>query len=208
MEVAILLYEGMTALDAVGPYEVLRLMPGATTRTVAGRVGPVRTDSGLALLHAEQTYEEVTAPDILVVPGASEPRPALADAALLEWVRGVHQTTRWTTSVCSGSLILGAAGLLKGLRATTHWMALDALARFGAVPVSERFVREGKIITAAGVSAGIDMALSVAAEECGEEVARAIQLAVEYDPHPPFDSGSPAKATPAAVEMVRTRQIF
>lgn len=206
MKVAILLYEGLTALDAVGPYEVLALVPGVEISFVAQEAGPKRTDSGFLALTADRTFAQVPRPDIVVVPGSSShTAEAMGDAATIDWLRAAHETSQWTTSVCSGALILGAAGLLLGLRATTHWWALPHLARFGAEPVSERVVREGKIITAAGVSAGIDMALRLAAEIAGADVAQQIQLIMEYDPQPPFDSGSVAKARRETVEAAERR---
>lgn len=208
MEVAILLFERFTALDAVGPYEVLRSIPGATVKFVAKEPGPKRTDAGSLSVVADYALAEVTAPAILVVPGGPGQTALMDDGPVLDWIRQVHSTSRWTTSVCTGSLILGAAGLLKGLRATTHWLAYDMLRSLGAEPVHDRVVIEGKIITAAGVSSGIDMALTLAAREAGEAVAQAIQLGIEYDPQPPFDAGSPRKAPAEVVEMVRGRSRF
>jgi transcriptional regulator GlxA family with amidase domain len=194
MEIAIPLYDRFTALDAVGPYEVLWRVPGARVRWVAAEAGPYATDRGLQLV-AEATLDEVPAPDVLVVPGGTGTRDALGDDRLVEWIRAAHQTSTWTTSVCTGALLLGAAGVLDGLRATTHWAYLDALAAYGAQPVSdERVVEQGKVVTSAGVSSGIDMALALAAGIAGEDVAQAIQLRIEYDPQPPFDAGSTAKA--------------
>jgi putative intracellular protease/amidase len=198
MDIAILLYEGLTALDAIGPYEVLSLLPGAEIRFVAKEAGPKRTDNRFLALTADYTFADVTQPDIIVVPGSSTSTLApMADGATLDWLRAAHEATQWTTSVCSGALILGAAGLLKGKRATTHWVALKYLAKFGAEAVSERVVEQGKIITAAGVSAGIDMALYLAGKIAGAETAQAIQLMIEYDPQPPFDTGSIEKASTA-----------
>jgi transcriptional regulator GlxA family with amidase domain len=204
-QVAILLYDRMTALDAIGPYEVLRSLPGVRVRFVARHAGLITPDSGLHMLNAEAGLADVTSADVLVVPGGDASGP-MRDPAILQWVRDIHETTTWTTSVCLGSMILGAAGLLKGRRATTHWIAMDALPRVGAEPVNERVVRDGKIITAAGVSSGIDMALSLVALTDGEEMARTVQLVIEYDPRPPFDSGAKAKATSTTIE--RARQII
>jgi transcriptional regulator GlxA family with amidase domain len=199
LDVVILLYDRMTALDAIGPYEVLRSVPGVRVRFVAKQAGLITPDSGLAMLNAEAGIADVTSADVLVVPGG-DPAGPMRDPAILEWVRNIHETTKWTTSVCVGSMILGAAGLLKDRRATTHWIAMDRLPALGARPVNERVVRDGKIITAAGVSSGIDMALSLVAITHGEEMARTIQLFIEYDPQPPFDSGSRDKAAPATVQ--------
>ena len=203
MEIAILLYEQMTALDAIGPYEVLGGMPGARVRFVAREKGIKRTDSGYALLNAEYSLDDVAAADIVLVPGSSYPQATMKDSAVLAWLRQAHTQSKWTTSVCTGSMILGAAGLLQGLRATTHWLALETLSTFGAEPVKERFVRDGKVITAAGVSAGIDMALNLVAMECGEAVAQGIQLMLEYDPQPPFSCGSVDTAPPEIVARLR-----
>jgi putative intracellular protease/amidase len=204
MNVAILLYEGLTALDAIGPYEVLILLPEARVQFVAKQAGAVRTDSGALALVADYSFADVASADVVVVPGSSNStRAAMEDQATLEWLRAIHETTQWTTSVCSGALILAAAGLLKGLKATTHWVALENLRAFGAEPVQERVVRQGKIVTAAGVSAGIDMALYLAGEIAGAEVAQTIQLIIEYDPQPPFDAGSTAKAPTVVVEAAR-----
>jgi transcriptional regulator GlxA family with amidase domain len=209
MDIAILVYDRFTALDAVGPYEVLSRLPGATAAFVAPRPGPVANDSGTLTLVAERGIDEVAAPDIVVVAGGPGEVAARAGDAV-DWLRGVHPTTQWTTSVCTGSLILGAAGLLRGLRATTHWLAIEELRSLGAEPVEERVVVEEshRIVTAAGVSAGIDMALTLAARIAGDAVAQAIQLGIEYDPQPPFDSGSPAKAPSAIVELLRSRSRF
>lgn len=208
MNIAILLYEGITALDAIGPYEVLSLLPDAKVQFVAKEVGAKRSDNKFLALVADYSFADVTAPDIIVVPGSSTSTLApMADSETLDWLRTAHATTRWTTSVCSGALILGAAGLLKGKRATTHWIALKHLAKFGAEAASERIVHEGKIITAAGVSAGIDMALYLAGEIAGAETAQAIQLLIEYDPQPPFDAGSVEKAT-ASVHRAAERQLM
>jgi putative intracellular protease/amidase len=208
MEIAILIFDRLTALDAIGPYEVLRSMPDSRVRFVSLAAGPVRTDAGSLALVADYALEDVTAPDILVVPGGPGQAALMEDDRVLDWVRRVHETTRWTTSVCTGSLVLAGAGLLKGLRATTHWLAMDVLRGLGAEPTHERVVRQGKIITAAGVSSGIDMALRLVALEQGEETAQAIQLMIEYDPQPPFDAGSPEKAPPAIVERLRSRSRF
>jgi transcriptional regulator GlxA family with amidase domain len=201
MEIAIPLYDRFTALDAVGPYEVLWRVPGARVRWVGAEARPYATDRGLQLV-AEATLDDVPAPDVLLVPGGTGTRDALGDERLVEWIRAAHATSTWTTSVCTGALLLGAAGVLDGLRATTHWAYLDALAAYGAEPVAdERVVEQGKVVTSAGVSSGIDMALTLAARIAGEEAAQAIQLRIEYDPRPPFDTGSTAKA-PARIRAL------
>jgi len=201
MQVAFALYERFTALDAVGPYEVFNVIPGWEPVFIAERAGPVRTDFGHLALTADKALEEVPAPDILVVPGGVGSRDP-GHAALVEWIRAAHETSTWTTSVCTGSLLLGAAGVLDGLRATSHWLYHDRLRELGAEPAPERVVRDGKVMTAAGVSAGIDMALELVALEAGPEVAQAAQLVIEYDPQPPFDAGSPTKAPQPIVELV------
>lgn len=203
MKIAILLFERITALDAIGPYEVLSRLPGADLVFVGEKTGVVRTDNKRLGLAVDQAVEDVSSADILVVPGGFGEEDVRKRPHMIEWVRAIDAGTRWTTSVCTGSLILGAAGLLRGLRATTHWASLERLRQFGAEPTLERVVEQGKIITAAGVSSGIDMALRLAAKIAGEDVAKAIQLSIEYDPQPPFDCGSPAKAPERIVSMVR-----
>jgi transcriptional regulator GlxA family with amidase domain len=206
--IAILLYDRLTALDAIGPYEVLSRLPGANVTFVAAEPGPVHTDNGMLALLAERSIADVPRPDIVLVPGGPGEVSARAGGPALEWLRGAHETTAWTTSVCTGSLILASAGLLAGKRATSHWLALEKLRELGAEPVTERVVFDGKVVTAAGVSAGIDMALALVARIAGEQVAKAIQLGIEYDPQPPFDAGSPRTAPPAIVELLRDRSRF
>jgi transcriptional regulator GlxA family with amidase domain len=201
MKIAILLYEKLAALDAVGPYEVLRCVPGWEVEFVGTRKGEVRAEGGLGL-SVDLTLEEATDPDVVLVPGGEGSEAVAADESVLSWLRAVDERTRWTTSVCTGSSILGAAGLLRGKRATSNWLYLDQLPGFGAEPVGGRFVEDGKTITAAGVTAGIDMALHLVGREAGPEVAQAVQLGIEYDPDPPFDCGSPEKAPDAIVEAV------
>jgi transcriptional regulator GlxA family with amidase domain len=202
MQIALLLYPGFTSLDIIGPYDVLRSTPGSEPVFVAEEPGPVRDESGSLALMADQPLAEVSRPEIVVVPGGFGTRRLLKHEPLLTWLRSVHQTTTWTTSVCTGSLLLAAAGLLDGTRASTHWLARDTLGSLGAQPVAERVVREGKIITAAGVSAGIDMALRLVALIHGEAAAQAVQLGIEYDPHPPFAAGSPESAPAEVVDAV------
>jgi putative intracellular protease/amidase len=203
MQIAIALYDRVTALDAVGPYQVLSNLPGAEVVFVADRPGPVPDDTVLQLT-AGASFDEVRAPDVVVVPGGMITRRMARDGhPVIDWVKAVHPATSWTTSVCTGSILLAAAGLLEGREATSHWAALPQLEAFGARPTLERVVVGDGIITAAGVSSGIDMALHLVAELQGPEVAQAIQLAIEYDPQPPFDAGSPAKAPPGVVELVR-----
>lgn len=202
MKITIPIYDGLAALDAVGPYEVLRNVPGWEVEFVGGEAGEVRAEGGLGLT-ADRALEQVEATDVLLVPGGFGCRPLMGEERWLAWLRAIDATTRWTTSVCTGSLLLGAAGLLAGRRATTNWLELEQLAELGAEPVGGRWVEDGKLITAAGVTAGIDMALHLVATETGPEVAEAVQLGIEYDPDPPFDSGSPEKAGAEIVELVR-----
>jgi transcriptional regulator GlxA family with amidase domain len=203
MDIAIPLFDRFTALDAIGPYETLSRLPGARVTFVAAEPGPVATDNRMLKLVAELALSDLPNPDIVVVPGGIGTRAMMNDAQLIAWVREAHRTTEWTCSVCTGSLVLGAAGLLDGLEATTHWMAMDALASTGARPTGRRVVEQGKIMTAAGVSAGIDMGLTLAARIAGDKVAQAIQLGIEYDPQPPFDAGSPDKAPDDVVALCR-----
>jgi transcriptional regulator GlxA family with amidase domain len=204
MMIAIPLYDEFTALDAVGPFEVLSRIPGAEVTWLGPEAGPVSTDNGLTIV-AAAPYEEVPDPDVVLVPGGiGTDTGALEDQRLVGWIRRAHETSEWTTSVCTGSLLLAAAGVLDGLEATTHWLDVETLERLGARPASFRVVEQGKVITAAGVSSGIDMGLVLAARIAGPEVAQAIQLAIEYDPQPPFDSGSTEKAPPEIVELVRS----
>jgi putative intracellular protease/amidase len=205
MDIAIPLFDGITALDAIGPYEVLSRLPGARARFVAISPGPQRTDNRMLTLVADEPLSAVPRPEIVLVPGGFGTRALLTPNPLLDWIRQAHETSQWTTSVCTGSLLLAAAGVLRGLEATTHWMSLDRLADYGARPVRRRVVVQGKVVTAAGVSSGIDMALTLAARIAGEPVAQAIQLGIEYDPQPPFSAGSPATAPPEVVELVRAR---
>ena len=204
VQVAILLYPGVTALDAVGPYEVLSRVPGVSVVFVSASAGPVRTDTGAIALHAE-ALDAARRPTVVIVPGGIEGTMLAArDQALLAWLRSVSEGAEWVVSVCTGAIVLGAAGLLEGKRATTHWLATGQLARFGAEFEDRRVVVDGRIITAQGVSAGIDMALLLASRLSSEPVAKAIQLFLEYDPEPPFDSGSPAKADEATREFARS----
>jgi putative intracellular protease/amidase len=203
VDIAILLYDGLTALDAVGPYESLSRIPGAQVKFVAKEAGPQRTETESLSLVADFPLDDVAAPDVLVVPGGFGTRALIGDEDLMGWIASVHERTQWTTSVCTGALLLGAAGVLRGLRATTHWAVLERLADFGAEPVKERVVEDGKVMTAAGVSAGIDMGLRLAARIAGDDVAKAIQLGMEYDPEPPFDSGTPDKAPEHLVKALR-----
>lgn len=204
LQVAILLYDGMTALDAIGPYEVLQAPTLHTdVRFVAREKGVKRTDFGKLRLTADYTLDETPRPDILLVPGTAFPQAVMGDPQVLEWIAEIHKTTKWTTSVCTGALGLAAAGVLRGLKATTHWLAHDVLKQFGATPTKERVVRDGKVFTAAGVSSGIDMALTLVAEEFGANSAQLTQLLIEYDPQPPFDAGSPDKAPSIIVNAAR-----
>lgn len=197
MQIAILTYPGMSALDVVGPFEVLRGLPDAEFRFVWRESGPITTDSGVLIVAATHSFDETTAPDIVLVGGSIPATMATAtNEAVLVWLQKVHATTTWTTSVCTGSLILAAAGLLDDKIATCHWAAQRALRGLGAKPQRDkRIVRDGKIVTAAGVSAGIDLGLWLVGEIAGRARAEAIQLAIEYDPQPPFDTGHPSKAT-------------
>lgn len=199
--VVIPLYDGFTALDVVGPYQMLALTPGVQVQLAATEAGPVRDDLGMLTLEATVALADVARADVVVVPGGPGTVDVL-DGPLPEWLRAVHPTTRWTTSVCSGSIILAAAGLLGGLRATTHYRHLETLGVFGAIPTEERVVEEleARIVTAAGVSSGIDMGLRLVELIAGRDIAEAIQLWSEYDPQPPFDSGSPRKASAAVIE--------
>jgi transcriptional regulator GlxA family with amidase domain len=208
VNIAIVLYDRFTALDAVGPYEVLSRLPGASVTFAAERPGPVRTDNGMLTVLAESSLEQISAPDIVLVPGGPGEVAARAGGTVLEWLRSAHETSTWTTSVCTGSLVLAAAGLLDGIPATTHWLAMDELAALGARATAERIVFDGKIVTAAGVSAGIDMALALAARIAGETVAQAIQLGIEYDPQPPLDAGSPGRAPAHVVALLRASSRF
>jgi len=205
MRIAIPIFDQFTALDAVGPYEVLSRLPGATVTFVAQAPGPKRTENGMLALTADATFDQLPDPEVIVVPGGFGTRALMSDETILSWLRRAHDTSEWTTSVCTGSLLLAAAGILDGLEATTHWLTLDTLRDYGATPVQRRVVEQGKVITAAGVSAGIDMALALAAKIAGEDIGQAIQLGIEYDPEPPFNSGSTATARPEIVELVRER---
>ena len=204
MQIAIPLFDRFTALDAVGPYEVLSKLPGAEIRWVSADPGPQRADTRMLTILAEDSLDDVPEPDVLVFPGGYGTRAVMRDERYLSWVRHVHEHSQWTTSVCTGALVLGAAGILDGLDATTFWAELETLGELGAKPCERRVVEQGKVITAAGVSSGIDMALVLAARIAGEDVAKMIQLGIEYDPQPPFDSGSTKKAGPELVELVRT----
>ncbi|MEV7129853.1 DJ-1/PfpI family protein [Streptomyces sp. NPDC093260] len=208
MQIAVVLYDRFTALDAVGPYEILQRLPDARVVFVAEQAGPVRTDTGALALVADQALAEVTAPDVVVVPGGPGQSALMDHAPLLDWLRAADATSTWTTSVCTGSLLLGAAGLLAGRRATSHWLALDQLPALGAEPTGERVVVDGKYVTGAGVSAGIDMALTLAGRIAGDDVARSVQLGTEYDPRPPYDAGSPDKAPAHVVDALRARSRF
>lgn len=202
MQIAILLFDDITSLDAVGPYEVLSRIPGASVSWVASSPGLKRAKGGLTLM-AERRLDEAPAPQIVLVPGGSGVDSVMQEPAVLEWIRNAHRTSLFTTAVCTGSLVLGAAGLLKGVKATTHWNYRERLSGLGADVSPERVVRSGKIVTAAGVSAGIDMALRLVQWMAGDRAAQAIQLGIEYDPDPPFDAGSPEKAPPEVLDMVK-----
>jgi putative intracellular protease/amidase len=202
MQIAIFLFDQVTALDAVGPYEVLGRMPGASTVFVGERLGPVRTDLGSLGLHVDATLDEVTAADVVLVPGGIGQQAHMKDGAVHDWLRALDAGSTWTTSVCTGSLVLAAAGLLAGRRATSHWVRRPDLAAHGALPVNERVVFDGKYVTAAGVSAGVDMALTLLGRIAGQPVAEAVQCGIEYDPRPPYDAGGPDKVDPAVVEQL------
>ncbi|WP_112470442.1 DJ-1/PfpI family protein [Streptomyces triticisoli] len=208
MQIAVVLFDRFTALDAVGPYEVLSRLPGAETVFVAEHTGPVRTDTGHLALTADKTLAEVPGPDLVVVPGGPGQAAQMENRALLDWLRAADATSTWTTSVCTGSLLLAAAGCLDGRRATSHWLALEQLKSFGAEPTGERVVFDGKYVTAAGVSSGIDMGLTLLGRIAGDEHAQAVQLLTEYDPQPPYDAGSPDKAPAHLVEEFRVKSRF
>ena len=204
MRIAFLIFDDLTVLDAIGPFEVLCRIPGAEVMFVGETVGIKRADPKSLGIVADYSIADVTSADILVVPGGRGEAQVREKPHMLEWVRQIDKTTQWTTSVCTGALVLGAAGLLKGRPATTHWARLEKLREFGAEPQSKRIVEDGKIITAAGVSAGIDMALHLVRRVAGDTVAHAIQVGIEYDPQPPFD-GNAMRAPSQVLEVLWSR---
>ena len=204
MQIAIGLYPGLTLLDAIGPYQVLSQVPGNELIVCAERTGRLTDDNGLIHFDIEHTFADVPRPDLLLVPGGFITRKLARDRdPIVDWIAEAHPHTTYTTSVCTGALLLGAAGILDGLDATTHWSAYDELATYGARPTEKRVVQQGKIWTAAGVSAGIDLALTLLAEIYGPEMSQAVQLGIEYDPQPPYDAGSPSNAPADVLELVR-----
>jgi putative intracellular protease/amidase len=205
MKVAIVLFDRFTALDFVGPYQVFTELPGTEVVLTAERAGLVPDQTGLLRVEAPAELADVPDPDVVVVPGGPGQADQMSDGPLHEWLRAADEVSTWTTSVCTGSLILAGAGLLSGRSATTHWLAMEQLTRLGVTPVSDRVVFDGKYVTAAGVSSGIDMALTLAGRIAGDEVAQAIQLEIEYDPQPPYDAGAPHKAPQPIVELLRAR---
>lgn len=200
MKIALVIYPGFTALDIIGPFQVLADAPAHDVMIVAEHAGPVVDHTGRLVLAATASFDEIPDPHIVVVAGALQDRPP--DQAAVDWLRRVHPTTRWTTSVCTGSLYLAAAGILDGHDATCHWARAHRLEEFGVTYTPQRIVRHGRVMTAAGVSAGIDMALHLLEDLHGPVVAQSIQLAIEYDPEPPYDCGSPAKADPDLTRLV------
>jgi putative intracellular protease/amidase len=205
LKIAIFVFPRFTALDAVGPYEVLSRLPGADLTFVGENPGSVRTDTGRLGLEVDATIADVDSADILLVPGGPGQNDLMSDGPVHTWLRHMDKKSTWTTSVCTGSLILAAAGLLEGRPATTHWSALDQLKKYGAIPTEERVVTDGKYVTAAGVSAGIDMALTLTAKVAGDDYAQRLQLAIEYDPQPPFNAGSPRTAPPEILAALQSR---
>jgi transcriptional regulator GlxA family with amidase domain len=203
MQIAFALYDRFTALDIVGPFQTMADLPGVECVFVAARSGPIPDHTGRLSLTATASFAEVTRPDVIVIPGGFADQDATVDDPVVQWIRAVHPTTTWTTSVCTGSIFLGLAGVLDGLDATTHWTAYERLRTLGANPTEERVVERGKVITGAGVSAGIDMGLTLVSRLFGDDVARVVQLAIEYDPQPPFDSGAPSKAAPETLAFIR-----
>lgn len=199
MNIAIALFNEVTALDAIGPYEVLQRVPGTQLVFVGHGKGEVRTDNGFLGLTVDRVFEEVPSPDVIVIPGGVGTRALVRDERILSWIRSAHETSRYTTSVCTGSLLLAAAGVLSGLDATTHFSARGILSKLGANPVDDRVVQRGKVITAAGVSSGIDMGLVLAEALSDTLTAQAIQLMIEYDPQPPHDTGALHKASAEVV---------
>lgn len=205
IDIAVALFDRLTALDAVGPYETLQRLPGATVTFVGERRGEYRTENGFLGLTSDATFAECLSPDVIVVPGGVGTRDVMEpDGALVDWIRNSHETSRFTTSVCTGSLVLAAAGLLDGLTATTHWSAYSALEKLGAIPTEQRVVEhlEQRIITSAGVSSGIDMALRISELLIDDVAAKAMQLAIEYDPQPPFDAGALSKVDDEVIERL------
>jgi len=205
VRIGLFIFPKVTQLDATGPYEVFARIPGAKVELIASNAAPVVTEWGMTVMPTE-TIDSAPQLDLLCVPGGSGINALLDDAPVLEFLAHQGARAEYVTSVCTGSLVLGAAGLLRGYRATTHWLSLDLLSIFGAVPVNERIVFDRNRITGGGITAGIDFGLAVAAKIAGDETAREIQLMMEYDPHPPFQSGSPATASPALVEQVRAKR--
>jgi transcriptional regulator GlxA family with amidase domain len=201
--IAFVLYPGFTALDVIGPFQALAYIPGHEAVFVAAEAGPVTDDTGRCQIIASTSLDQLTAPDIVIISGSLTTKEP--DEPVVRWLRRVHPTTTWTTSVCTGSIYLAAAGILDGQEATTHWAWAEQLERHGAHYTEQRVVEHGKVMTAAGVSSGIDMALTLLARMYGPQLAEGIQLAIEYDPHPPFDTGSTSKAPAEIVEFVRSQ---
>ena len=202
MQIAIVLYPGFTALDFIGPYESLRWLPDADVRFVWHEPGPIAADSGVLVVGATHSFDETPSPDVILVPGGFTTMEHARDEKVLDWLRRTHETATWTASVCSGSVLLAAAGLLDGKSATSHWAALTALKALGVKAVGDqRIVHEGNVVTCAGVSAGIDLGLWLTGQIGGEGRAKAIQLSMEYDPQPPFDSGHMSKASTSTKAM-------
>jgi len=204
MKIAFLIFENFTALDIIGPYEVLSKVPNSEIYFASLKPG-FYSDGKVLKIEAKYSLNDITNPEVIVIPGGFGIDSLLNNREILTWIQNAHKTSLWTTSVCSGALLLAAAGLLKNCKATTHWNRKEQLKEYGVNVVNERYVKDGKIITSAGVSAGIDMALYLVSLLVNEKFAQVIQLSMEYDPKPPFDSGSPEKAPKEIVDIIRQK---